>query len=127
MRPFQTPFADADPSVPFEDRKSASEECVVERLIFPGGPGPQEHGSVRHDPFDEGYQHGQDEDYGGRGLRSDVPRHVVAHHQSAVAMAKDALSKSAHPEIKTLAQQIIDAQQEEIETMNNWKAAWSKT
>jgi len=34
------------------------------------------------------------------------------------------MSKSEHPEIKTLAQQIIDAQQKEIEMMNKWKAEW---
>jgi len=47
------------------------------------------------------------------------------HHLGAVTMAKDALSKSEYPEIKTLAQQIIDVQQKEIEMMNKWKAAWS--
>ncbi len=51
---------------------------------------------------------------------------MIPHHQGGVTMAKDALSKSEHPEIKTLAQQIIDAQQKEIEMMNKWKAAWSK-
>jgi len=51
---------------------------------------------------------------------------MIPHHQGAVTMAKDALNKAEHAEIKTLAQQIIDAQQKEIEMMNNWKAAWSK-
>ncbi len=46
------------------------------------------------------------------------------HHEGAVAMAKDALSKAEHPEVKKLAQQIIDAQTKEIEMMNNWKDTW---
>jgi len=50
---------------------------------------------------------------------------MIPHHLGAVTMAKDAMSKSEHPEIKTLAQQIIDAQQKEIEMMNKWKAEWS--
>jgi uncharacterized protein (DUF305 family) len=49
---------------------------------------------------------------------------MIVHHQSAVAMAKDALNKSEHSEVKKLAQQIIDAQQKGIEMMNQWKAAW---
>jgi uncharacterized protein (DUF305 family) len=51
---------------------------------------------------------------------------MIFHHQGAVTMAKDALAKSQHPEIRTLAQQIIDAQQREIETMNGWKSEWAK-
>ncbi len=50
---------------------------------------------------------------------------MIPHHQGAVSMAKDALLKSEHAEIKTLAQQIMDAQQKEIEMMNKWKTAWS--
>jgi uncharacterized protein (DUF305 family) len=49
---------------------------------------------------------------------------MIAHHQGAVAMAKEALNKSEHSEVKNLAQQIIDAQQKEIEMMKKWKAAW---
>lgn len=50
---------------------------------------------------------------------------MIPHHQGAVTMAKDALLKSEHTEIKTLAQQIMDAQQKEIEMMNKWKTAWT--
>ena len=48
------------------------------------------------------------------------------HHEGAVTMAKEAITKAEHPEIKTLANQIIKAQEEEIKRMQAWKTAWSK-
>jgi uncharacterized protein (DUF305 family) len=51
---------------------------------------------------------------------------MIPHHQSAVDMAKDALAKAEHQEIKDLAQRVIDAQSKEIEQMKQWKAKWSK-
>ena len=41
-------------------------------------------------------------------------------------MAKEALQKSEKPEIKTLAGQIIKAQEAEIKMMNEWKEKWAK-
>ena len=49
---------------------------------------------------------------------------MVPHHQSAVVMAREALEKGEHPEIKRLAQEIIKAQETEIAQLNRWKAAW---
>lgn len=49
---------------------------------------------------------------------------MTPHHQGAVTMAREALTKTEHPEIKRLAQQIIDAQEREIAQMNKWKSAW---
>lgn len=51
---------------------------------------------------------------------------MIPHHQGALAMAKEALEKAQHPEIKTLAQGITMTQETEIESMQNWKNAWSK-
>lgn len=51
---------------------------------------------------------------------------MTPHHAGAVTMAKEALTKAEHPEIKTLAQNIIKAQEAEIKMMANWKAKWSK-
>jgi uncharacterized protein (DUF305 family) len=51
---------------------------------------------------------------------------MIAHHQGAVVMAKDAPAKAEHAEIKTLAAEIIKAQEEEIKKMTDWKAQWSK-
>ena len=51
---------------------------------------------------------------------------MTQHHAGAVQMAKDALTKAEKPEIKTLAQNIIKAQEEEINKMQAWKTAWNK-
>jgi uncharacterized protein (DUF305 family) len=49
---------------------------------------------------------------------------MTAHHEGAVTMSKEALQKAEHPEIKKLAEQIIRAQQPEIEQMKKWKEMW---
>jgi uncharacterized protein (DUF305 family) len=49
---------------------------------------------------------------------------MLMHHQGAVNMAEEALNKSKRPEIKTLAQDIIAAQNREISQMKEWRTAW---
>jgi len=49
---------------------------------------------------------------------------MTAHHQSGIEMARDAVSKAEHQEVKALAQKNIDNQQKESEQMNSWKSAW---
>ncbi|MEH1902919.1 DUF305 domain-containing protein [Nostoc sp.] len=49
---------------------------------------------------------------------------MIPHHEGAVTMAKDVLSKSQRPEIKQLAQEIIKAQNTEIKQMQQWRKAW---
>ena len=51
---------------------------------------------------------------------------MTAHHAGAVTMAKEALTKAEHEEIKALSNQIIKAQDAEIQMMADWKAKWSK-
>ncbi len=51
---------------------------------------------------------------------------MIPHHEGAVVMAKDALSKSKRPELKQLAQEIITSQEAEIKQMQQWKQAWYK-
>jgi len=51
---------------------------------------------------------------------------MIPHHQGAVTMAQQALEKSDRPEIKQLAQNILDSQQKEIDQMNQWKKTWYK-
>ncbi len=44
----------------------------------------------------------------------DFANTMVAHHQSAVDMAKDVISKGSNAEVKTMAQNIVTAQEAEI-------------
>ncbi|MBD2243509.1 DUF305 domain-containing protein [Nostoc sp. FACHB-888] len=49
---------------------------------------------------------------------------MIPHHEGAVTMAKDTLSKSQRPEIKKLAQAIIKDQDIEIKQMQQWRKSW---
>jgi uncharacterized protein (DUF305 family) len=51
---------------------------------------------------------------------------MMPHHEGALVMAQDALSKSKRPEIKKLAQEIVTSQQKEIDQMKQWRQAWYK-
>ncbi|GAB4143824.1 MAG: DUF305 domain-containing protein [Cyanobacteria bacterium J069] len=49
---------------------------------------------------------------------------MVPHHEGAVLMAQEALEKSSRPEIRTLAEAIIGAQEKEIGQLQGWRKAW---
>lgn len=49
---------------------------------------------------------------------------MIPHHEGAIAMAKDALTKSSRKEMKNLAQAIITAQEKEIAEMKKWRSSW---
>lgn len=51
---------------------------------------------------------------------------MTPHHAGAVTMSKEAITRAEHPEIKTMANNIIKAQEAEIKMMADWKAKWSK-
>lgn len=51
---------------------------------------------------------------------------MIPHHEGALVMAKDVLSKSKRPEMKQLAQEILASQQKEIDQMKQWRQAWYK-
>ncbi len=50
---------------------------------------------------------------------------MIVHHEGAVAMAELALKNAEHQELKDLAQDIIDAQEQEIAQMKVWQRTWS--
>lgn len=49
---------------------------------------------------------------------------MIPHHEGALTMAEDVLSKSQRPELKQLAENILTSQQEEIDRMKQWRQAW---
>ena len=49
---------------------------------------------------------------------------MTKHHAGAVTMARNALKKAEHPEVKEIAKKMIDAQKEEMAQMKKWKAEW---
>ncbi len=51
---------------------------------------------------------------------------MIAHHEGAIEMSKEVLEKGKRPEIKKLAQQIMKAQEAEIEKMKRWRTEWEK-
>jgi uncharacterized protein (DUF305 family) len=49
---------------------------------------------------------------------------MIAHHEGAVAMAKQSAASAKHAEIKKLSEGIISAQEKEIAEMKQWQAVW---
>lgn len=49
---------------------------------------------------------------------------MIIHHEGAVEMAEQVLEKSERAELRTLANEIISAQNKEIEMMQKWEKEW---
>lgn len=49
---------------------------------------------------------------------------MIPHHEGAIKVAEDAQSKANHPEIKTMAQNMILAQRKEIAQLEEWRKQW---
>jgi uncharacterized protein (DUF305 family) len=50
---------------------------------------------------------------------------MTAHHQGAIDMANTELRDGSLPDVRRLAQQIIDAQQPEIDQFQQWQKEWA--
>lgn len=61
-------------------------------------------------------------------VASNIDKHfieqMIPHHEGAIAMANLALEKAKRPEIKTLAQAIVSAQESENQEMKSWYKDW---
>ncbi|WP_346015985.1 DUF305 domain-containing protein [Couchioplanes caeruleus] len=53
-------------------------------------------------------------------------QNMIKHHQQAITMAALADSRAASADVKQLAGKIKEAQQPEIDTMNQWLTAWGQ-
>jgi uncharacterized protein (DUF305 family) len=51
-------------------------------------------------------------------------RGLVAHHLSAIHLARQAEIHSSRPEIQDLAKKIIELDEADIEVINDWRKAW---
>lgn len=49
---------------------------------------------------------------------------MIAHHDGAIAMAKVALERGEHAEIRALAEEIVASQGKEIDQLRAWRAEW---
>ena len=49
---------------------------------------------------------------------------MISHHQAAITMAKEALTKAEHADIKNLSQAVIDMQSAEITQLEAWRDQW---
>jgi len=50
---------------------------------------------------------------------------MTAHHQGAIEMANTELRDGALPEVKRVAQQIIEDQQAETDQLEQWRKEWA--
>ncbi len=51
---------------------------------------------------------------------------MIPHHEAAVRMSKDVMNKTKRPELKAIANAIIQSQQREIAQMRQWEIQWKK-
>lgn len=65
------------------------------------------------------------------GVMTNMDKHfieeMIPHHEGAIEMAELALKQSKRPEIKTLSENIIKSQKEEIRLMKSWYKDWFGT
>ncbi len=61
-------------------------------------------------------------------MGQNIDQHFIAqmipHHEGAIAMAKVALERAKRPEVLSLANGIISAQEKEIKDMRSWYQSW---
>lgn len=63
-------------------------------------------------------------DLSGDAFDKQFMKNMIDHHASAITMSKLCLKKAAHEELRTLAKNIISAQQKEIDELQQWLKDW---
>ncbi|WP_201323591.1 DUF305 domain-containing protein [Pseudanabaena sp. lw0831] len=102
-------------SVPVTTPSAQPTKAVDKPLPVQNSSGMMSH-DMSHSSMDLGVA---DADYDLRFIDGMTP-----HHQGAIAMAEDVLKNSQRPELKKLAQEIIQAQKKEIAQMGEWRKTW---
>ncbi len=59
-----------------------------------------------------------------RGVDAMFIINMIPHHEDAIAMAELALTRAEHPELKQLAENVIETQSAEIDLMRGWYRDW---
>jgi uncharacterized protein (DUF305 family) len=49
---------------------------------------------------------------------------MIVHHLGAIRMAEELLDETNRPELKAMAEDIIEAQSQEVEVMKDWLNEW---
>jgi uncharacterized protein (DUF305 family) len=49
---------------------------------------------------------------------------MIPHHQSAIDAARMVQDTAVHPEVRELARQVIEAQEQEIDQLKTWRQEW---
>jgi uncharacterized protein (DUF305 family) len=49
---------------------------------------------------------------------------MIPHHEGAVVMARELAEKTERPELKSLADDVVKTQTDEIARMREWQLAW---
>ncbi|MBL9083493.1 MAG: DUF305 domain-containing protein [Planctomycetales bacterium] len=49
---------------------------------------------------------------------------MIPHHEGAIIAAKQVLASSERPELKQMAEKMIQAQEAEVQQLKQWRAAW---
>lgn len=86
----------------------ANEMQMTSSSVNTKSPMYKQYSSLRGDEYDKAYLAG-----------------MIVHHQGAVDMAKLAVTQATHPEIVTLAKNIVNTQDSEIAQMQGWQTKWN--